>query len=167
MIIETRSVPGDSTAPGDEGAHHRIAPEPGQLRGPITLQPGQDDDDQRQLEREPEREHHLQHEIEVGVVGDERLDGLGLEAEQHPERLRHDEHVRHAAPVRNSTSPTNSAGTSARFSRAYSAGARNAQSCQRMIGEASTSPTMKPSLKTIITGSVGLVTISFPPAPVR
>ena len=36
-----------------------------------------------------------------------------------------------------------------------------------MTGEARTSPTMKPSLKTIITGSVGLVTMSLPPAPVR
>ncbi len=72
-----------------------------------------------------------------------------------------------AAPARNSSSPTNRDGTRARFSRAYSAGARKAQTCHSTTGEASTSPTMKPSLKTIITGSVGLVTISLPPAPVR
>ena len=58
-------------------------------------------------------------------------------------------------------------GTSAFFSRSYSAGAMKAQVCHRITGEASTSPTRKPSLKTIITGSVGLVTTSFPPAPVR
>src|SRR5262245_10744912 len=66
-------------------------------------------------------------------------------------------------PVRKSPSPTKRAGTSARFSRSYNAGARKAQVCQRMIGEASTSPTRNPSLKTIITGSVGLVTTSLPP----
>src|SRR6478609_1886830 len=65
--------------------------------------------------------------------------------------------------MRNSTRPTNSAGTIARFSRAYKAGARNAHSCHRITGEASTKPTRKPSLKTIMTGSVGLVTISFTP----
>ena len=67
-------------------------------------------------------------------------------------------------PVRKSASPTNSAGTRARFSRSYNAGARKAQVCQRMIGEASTSPTMNPSLNTIMTGSVGLVTTSLPPS---
>ena len=67
-----------------------------------------------------------------------------------------------AAPVRNNSSPTKSEGTSAFFSRAYSAGARKAHSCQRMIGDASTSPTRNPSLRTIITGSVGLRTTSLP-----
>jgi hypothetical protein len=65
--------------------------------------------------------------------------------------------------VRKSTNPANRAGTSAFFSRSYSAGARKAQTCQRMIGDASTSPTRNPSLKTIMTGSVGLVTTSLPP----
>src|SRR4029079_15360283 len=66
-------------------------------------------------------------------------------------------------PVRKSASPTNSEGTRARFARSYSAGARKAHVCQRMIGEASTSTTRNPSLKTIITGSVGLVTTSLTP----
>ena len=32
-------------------------------------------------------------EAEIGIVGDERLDRLGLEAEEHPQRLRNDEQV--------------------------------------------------------------------------
>ncbi len=56
----------------------------------------------------------------------------------------------------------NSDGTRAFFSRSYKAGARKAHNCQRITGEARTSPTRKPSLKTIMTGSVGLVTTSLP-----
>ena len=122
----------------DRHHHHRhdvrrraTAPRPRRRRAPsriggsgasppasITPSASQDDDDQRQLEREAQRKHHLQHEVELGVVGDQRLDRLGLEAEQHAQGLRHDEDVGQAAPARNSSSPTKSAGTSARFSRA-------------------------------------------------
>src|ERR1043166_708761 len=65
-------------------------------------------------------------------------------------------------PARNRASPAKRAGPRVFFSRSYSAGERNAQSCQSSTGEASTSPTMKPSLRTIISGSVGESTTSFP-----
>ena len=147
---------------GNERQHDRVAAELAELRRSDHPEPGQDDDDERQLEREAQRQDDLQHEAEVVVVGDERRDRLGLEAEEHPQRLRHDEVKGERRADEEQQGPTKSAGTRAFFSRAYSAGARKAQSCQRMTGEASTSPTRKPSLKTIITGSVGLVTISFP-----
>ncbi len=56
----------------DEGEHDGKAAEAVELRRPDHAEPGQDDDDQRQLEGDPQRERHLHHEAEVLVVGDER-----------------------------------------------------------------------------------------------
>ena len=73
--------------------HDRKAAKPVQVGRPDHAEPGQDDDDEGQLERHPQRQRHLDHETEVGVVGDERGDGFSLKAEQYPERLRHHEEV--------------------------------------------------------------------------
>ena len=158
MTIESRSAPGREHRAGDEREHDGEAAEPVQLARPDHAEPGEDDDDERQLEGDPQRQHHLEHEAEVGVVGDERRDRLGLEAEQHAERLGHDEDVGQRRAGQKEEQPDEERRAPAPSSpAAYSAGATKAQICQRMTGEASTSPTTKPSLSTIMTGSVGLV----------
>ena len=95
MIIETRSVPGERMAPAAKAPTTAKRRNRASSAGADHVEPREDDDDQRQLERDPQRQHDLQHEVEVVVVGDERLDRLGLEAEEHLQRLRHDEDVGH------------------------------------------------------------------------
>ncbi len=78
MSIESTSAPGESSGARHEREHDRESPEAVQPRRRHHAEARQDDDDQRKLEREAEREHDLQHEAEVGVVGDHRLERLAL-----------------------------------------------------------------------------------------
>ena len=98
ISIESTSAPGDSTAPATKEsttAYRRKRCSPAGVTTPRAARMMMT---QRKLEREAEREDDLQHEAEPGIVGDHRLQRLGLEAEEHPERLRHHEDVAQAGP---------------------------------------------------------------------
>ena len=114
ISIETMSVPGERTAPAMQES--TIATRRNLLSAAGRGEPErrQDDEEQRQLRRDPHRQQDLEHEAEPGVVREHQVEGAGLEREQHGDRLRHHEDPREARhPSRKSTSPANSDGTSA------------------------------------------------------
>ena len=93
-----------------ERSHDGVTPKGVELLGPITPSQARITMISGSSKESPSARTTCEDEAEIGVVGDEGLDGFGLKAEQHPERLGDDEEVGGTPPVRKSPRPTKSAG---------------------------------------------------------